>query len=131
MLDEDHRNFLAGEVGGAWVFERYFSRPPCDPALNPGCVQPTPDNDYFAVAFSRSPATTCPTARISMAASTTCRQSTTSPATICCAARAGLTLPLIDPIAAKFTVLDEYDSTVAAGTDHNSLWVTVGLSLLW
>jgi hypothetical protein len=40
-------------------------------------------------------------------------------------------MPLIDPIAAKFTVLDEYDNTPAPGTQRNSLYITIGLSLVW
>jgi hypothetical protein len=44
---------------------------------------------------------------------------------------AGLTMPLVDPISAKFSVLDLYDSTPAVGTDHNSLFIAIGLSLVW
>jgi hypothetical protein len=44
---------------------------------------------------------------------------------------AGLTMPLLDPIAAKFSVLDEYDNTPTAGTTRNSLFIDIGLSLVW
>ncbi|MGD0950071.1 MAG: DUF481 domain-containing protein [Candidatus Binatia bacterium] len=43
----------------------------------------------------------------------------------------GLNAPLIDPISAKFVVRDEYDSRPSAGAKRNSLFLTLGLSLVW
>jgi hypothetical protein len=37
----------------------------------------------------------------------------------------------VGPIAAKFSVIDEYDSTPATGTQNNSLYIAIGLSLVW
>ena len=44
---------------------------------------------------------------------------------------AGLTLPVVDPIAVKLGILDEYDSTPADGAQANALYFTSALSLLW
>jgi hypothetical protein len=45
--------------------------------------------------------------------------------------RLALTAPLIDPISAKFVLRDEYNNQPAAGAKRNSLFVTLGLSLIW
>ena len=42
-----------------------------------------------------------------------------------------LTAPLIDPISAKFVVRDEYNTPPASGAKRNSLFLTLGLSLVW
>ena len=42
-----------------------------------------------------------------------------------------LLAPLIDPISAKFVVRDEYDSQPSPGAKRNSLFLTLGLSLVW
>jgi hypothetical protein len=44
---------------------------------------------------------------------------------------AGLTAPLVDPISAKFSLINEYDNTPAPGTQRNSLFVALGLSVGW
>ncbi len=42
-----------------------------------------------------------------------------------------LLAPLIEPISAKFVVRDEYDNRPSPGAKHNSLFLTLGLSLVW
>jgi hypothetical protein len=42
-----------------------------------------------------------------------------------------LSMPLIDPIGAKLTLLNEYNNNPAKGTDYNSLFLTFGLSVGW
>ena len=37
----------------------------------------------------------------------------------------------VGPVSAKFSLIDEYDSTPAAGTDSNSLYLAFGLSVGW
>ena len=44
---------------------------------------------------------------------------------------AALTAPLIDPISAKFAVRDEYNNQPAVGANRNSLFLTLGLSIVW
>jgi hypothetical protein len=43
----------------------------------------------------------------------------------------GLTLPLIDPISAKFSLLNEYNNQPAADAKRNSLYLAFGLSVGW
>jgi len=131
VLDEDHRNFLAGEVSGAWIYEHYFTRPFCDVPPQVGCIPPTPDNEYFAVGFSAVTGYHLPYGAHFDGRVDYLPAVDDFIGNYLLRSQAGLTLPLIDPIAAKFSVLDEYDSTVAEGTDNNSLWITIGLSLLW
>ncbi len=115
-LPDDKRNFLQGEVGPSWVYERYFGGA---------------DRDYFAVAFGALAGYYLPyrahfdwrldylPAVDNFTKSYLLRN------------EAGLTAPLIDPISAKFVVRDEYDSQPAAGAKRNSLFLTLGLSLVW
>jgi uncharacterized protein DUF481 len=44
---------------------------------------------------------------------------------------AALTAPLIDPVSAKFIVRDEYNNTPAMDAKRNSLFLTLGLSVIW
>ncbi len=131
VLDEDHRNFLAGEVSGAWVFEHYFTRPPCDMTVNPGCIPPSPDNEYYAIGFSAVTGYHLPYGAHFDGRVDYLPAVDDFTGNYLLRSQAGLTFPLIDPIAAKFSVLDEYNAVVANDTDHNSLWLTIGLSLLW
>lgn len=130
-LDEDTRNFLAGEAGGAWVYESYFGctgvgRNPAFP-----CTTPESTNDYFAVAFALIAGYYLPygahfDGRVDYLPSVS-----DFVGDYLLRSYAGLTMPLVDPISAKFSVLDVYDSTPAKGTDHNSLYITAGLSIAW
>jgi Protein of unknown function, DUF481 len=119
LLDEEERNFLAGEVGGAWVFERYFQS------------TDTPDNDYFAVALSAVAGYHLPYGAHFDGRVDYLPAVDDFTGDYLLRSEAGLTLPLIDPIAAKFSILDEYDSTPARDTKHNSLFINIGLSLVW
>jgi hypothetical protein len=116
QIDEDKRNFLQGEVGPSWVFERYFG----------GSYR-----DYDAIAFGALAGYYLPygahfdwrldylPAVDNFAKDYLLRT------------EGSLLAPLIDPISAKFTVRDEYDSQPTAGTKRNSLFLTLGLSLVW
>ncbi len=42
-----------------------------------------------------------------------------------------LTAPLITPLSAKFSLLDEYNNNPAADAKRNSLYLAFGLSLGW
>ena len=44
---------------------------------------------------------------------------------------AGLTVPMLDPISMKLSLVDEYDSTPSDDVDRNSLFMTAGLSVGW
>ena len=116
QLDEDRRNFLQGEVGPAWVYERYFG----------GF-----DRDYYAIAFGALAGYYLPHGahcdwRLDYLPAVD--NFTTD---YLLRTEAALTAPLIDPISAKFVVRDEYNNRPAAGTKRNSLLLTLGLSLVW
>jgi hypothetical protein len=119
ILDEERRNFLAGEVGGAWVFERYFQS------------TGTPDNDYFAIAFALVAGYHLPYGAHFDGRVDYLPAVDDFTENYLLRSQATLTMPLIDPISAKFSVLDEYDNTPAANTDRNSLFIAAGLSLGW
>jgi putative salt-induced outer membrane protein YdiY len=116
VLNPDQRNFLAGEAGPAWVYERYFG----------GST-----NDYWAVAFALVAGYYLPygahfDGRIDYLPSVS---DFTNDYLL--RAAAAVTMPLVDPISAKFSVLNEYDNTPAPNTDRNSLFITAGLSVAW
>jgi hypothetical protein len=117
VLDEDRRNFLAGEVAGAWVYEKYF--------------QPSPTNDYFAIAFAAAAGYHLPYGAHFDGRVDYLPAVDDFTGDYFLRSQASVTMPLVDPIAAKFGVLDEYDSRPAPGAQANSLYVTVGLSLVW
>lgn len=116
ILDVDHRNFLSGEVGPSWVYEKYFGGT---------------HRDYVAIAFAAVTAYHLPygakfDGRVDYL-----------PAVddfvndYLLRAEAALTMPLIAPISAKFSVIDEYDNTPAPGAVPNSLFLDLGLSVGW
>jgi len=116
-LEDAKTNFFSVEGGGAWVYENYFS--------------PTGDKDYFAIAFGAALGYYLPYGahfgwRIDYLpavddwANDYLVRNTLD-----------LTMPLVDPISAKLTFLDEYDSTPAQDTQSNSLFLTFGLSVGW
>jgi hypothetical protein len=115
-LDEDRRNFLQGEVGPSWVYERYFG----------GF-----DRDYYAIAFGALAGYYLPyRARFDWRLDylPAVDNFTTD---YLLRTEGALTAPLIDPISAKFIVRDEYNNQPVAGTKRNSLFLTLGLSLVW
>jgi hypothetical protein len=134
-LDEEKRNFLSGEVGVAWVYEQFFAERVANPTPPPRLVEPpeffTPSDNFVAVAFGLAAGYHLPYgAHIGYRGDyLPAIEDWTHDYLLRNALE--LTLPLYGPIAAKFTLLDEYDSTPAPDTDHNSLFLTFGLSILW
>jgi hypothetical protein len=115
-LDEDKRNFLQGEVGPSWVYERYFGGS---------------DRDYFAVAFGALAGYYLPYGahfdwRLDYLPAV---DNYTKDYLL--RTEGGLTAPLIGAINAKFVLRDEYDSRPSPGAKRNSLFLTLGLSLVW
>lgn len=128
LLDEDNRDFLAGEVGGAWVYEKYFT------STNNNVTPPvrfTPEDNYFAIAFALVAGYHLPFGSHFDGRVDYLPAVDNFTGDYLLRSQAGLTMPLVDPIAAKFSVLDEYDSTPAPDTQSNSLYITIGLSLVW
>jgi hypothetical protein len=115
-LDQKRRNFLQADVGPSWVYEKYFG----------GST-----NDYFAIAFGAQAGYYLPYDakfdwRLDYLPAV---DNFTSDYLL--RTEAGLSVPLVGPIDAKFSLLDEYDSTPAPDTDRNSLFLTLGLSIGW
>ncbi len=119
QLDELKRNFLSAEAGGAWVYEGYFRSAGKD------------HTDYVAVAFGAAAGYHLP-----YAVHATWRLDYL-PAVDDFANdyllrnEAGLAAPLVDPVSAKFSLVNEYDNTPAPNTDRNSLYLALGLSVGW
>ena len=44
---------------------------------------------------------------------------------------ASLTVPLLDPLSAKLSLIDEYNNQPAADAAYNSLYLAAGLSIIW
>ena len=115
-LDEKRRNFVSVEAGGAYVYEAFFG--------------PEHD-DFFAVAFGAAAGYYLPYGAIFSARVDYLPSVSDFTGDYLLRGEAGLTLPVVDPIALKLGILDEYDSTPAEGTDGNALYFTSALSLLW
>jgi len=116
QLDGDRRNFLQGEVGPSWVYEKYFGGM---------------DRNYSAVAFGALAGYYLPYRahfdwRLDYLPAV---DSFTKDYLL--RSEGALTAPLIDPISAKVVVRDEYNNQPAVGVKHNSLFLTLGLSLVW
>ena len=116
QLDEDRRNFLQGEVGPAWVYEKYFGGS---------------DHDYYAIAFGALAGYYLPYGahfdwRLDYLPAVNDFTKDYLLRT-----EGALLAPLIDPISAKFVVRDEYDSKPSAGAERNNLFLTLGVSVLW
>lgn len=115
-LDEERRNFLQADVGGGWVYERYFGGK---------------DNNYAAIAFGALAGYHLPygahldwrldylPAVDDFTKNYLLRN------------EAGLTLPLIAVVSARFSLLDEYQGNPAPDTQNNSLFLNVGLVVDW
>jgi hypothetical protein len=115
-LDEDRRNFLQGEVGPSWVYEKYFGGS---------------DRDYYAIAFGALAGYYLPYGahfdwRLDYLPAV---DNFTKDYLL--RTEGALLAPLIDPISAKFVVRDEYNNQPAPGAKRNSLFLTLGLSLVW
>jgi hypothetical protein len=116
QLDEVRRNFLQGEVGPSWVYERYFG----------GF-----DRDYYAIAFGALAGYYLPYGahfdwRLDYLPAVD-----NFTKNYLLRTEGALLAPLIDPISAKFVVRDEYNNQPPAGVKRNSLFLTLGLSVVW
>jgi len=114
-LDETTRNFFQGEVGGGWVYEKYFGGHTNDYgtiAFGLLAGYYLPYDSHFDFKFDYLPA-------INDFSNYLMR------------GEVGLTIPVVDPISAKFSLINTYDSTPAPGTKANSLFLAFGISLAW
>jgi len=119
-IDADKSNFLSGEAGLAWVYEKYFesSAPPAH-------------NDYFSIAFGAAAGYWLPyDAHIGW-------RMDYLPAVDDWATKYLLrnaldfTVPVLGPVGAKLSFLDEYNNAPAGDAKNNSLYLTIGLTVGW
>jgi hypothetical protein len=124
-LDEETFNFLQAEVGGGWVYEKYFcftdsaGRHICD------------DDDYFTIIFGALAEYHLPYGAVFGWKFAFLPAVDDFTGDYLVRNDAYLSLPIIGPISGKIGLRDEYDSTPAPDTDKNSLYFTAGLSLGW
>lgn len=119
-IDDDRSNFLSGEAGVAYVYEKYFllSRPPMD-------------TDYFSVAFGAAAGYWLPyDAHIGW-------RMDYLPAVndwggnYLLRNAIDFTVPVFGPVGAKLAFLDEYNSRPAGTAENNALYLTIGLTVGW
>jgi hypothetical protein len=128
-LEEPKRNFLAVELGGAWVYEGYFSG--TGQVIDRAPLETKDHNDYFAIAFGAAAAYYLPYDayigwRLDYLPAV---DNFTTDYLLRNALE--LTVPLLDPLSAKFSLLDEYNNNPSANADRNSLYLALGLSVGW
>lgn len=121
---EGVRDFLQVEAGGGWVYEKYM-----DNGTPPGPF--VGHEDYFTVVFGAAAAVLLPRGmafdwRFDYLPSVDDFAGDYVVRTV-----AGLTVPLIAPVSARFSVADTYDSTPSGDAKKNSLNVDTALSLVW
>jgi putative salt-induced outer membrane protein YdiY len=105
----------SAELGFAYVFERFFGGD---------------TNDFASIAVGSELGWTLPY-DATLRARADYLPALNDPADYLLRGQLSLAVPLVDFLAFKVSLVDEYDSTPAADTDRNSLATLVGLSLLF
>jgi len=115
-LDEERRNFLQADVGGSWVYERYFGGD---------------NNNYVALALGALAGYYLPYgARADWRLDYLPAVDDFS-GNYLLRNDLGVTVPLIAVVNARFSLLDEYQGKTAKDTKHNSLFLNAGLGVEW
>lgn len=128
-LDDPKRNFFSVEAGGAWVYEGYFSG--TGKVIDTAPLETKDHNDYFAVAFGAAGAYYLPYGAFAGGRVDYLPAVDDFTNDYLLRAALELTAPIIDPISAKFSLINEYDNTPAADADRNSLYLALGISIGW
>jgi hypothetical protein len=115
-LDEDKRNFLSGEVGPSFVYERFFGGD---------------EKNYFAIAFGLLAGYHLPLGCHFDGLVNYLPAVDDFTSEYLLHSEAGLTMPVYDFVSAKFALVDDYSKPPAPGANSNSLFLTFGLSLVW
>jgi len=123
QVAEEKYNFLQGEVGPSWVYEKYFEHHPLANGSN--------DRDYWAVAFGALAGYYLPYGAHFDWKLDYLPAVDNFTKDYLLRTEGGLTAPLIDPVSVKFILRDEYNNQPASGSKRNSLFLTFGLSLVW
>jgi hypothetical protein len=115
-LDEERRNFLQADLGGSWVYERYFGGD---------------DNNYVAAAFGALAGYYLPYGAHADWRVDYLPAVDDFSGNYLLRNELGLTVPLIAVLNARFSLLDEYQGKTAEDTKHNSLFLNAGLGVYW
>ena len=125
-VSEDTFNFFQAEIGGGWVYEKYF----CFTDSTTG-QHVCDDDDYFTIIFGFLTEYHLPYGAVFGWKFAFLPAVDDFTGDYLMRNDGYLTLPIVGPISAKLGLRDEYDSTPAAGTDKNSLYFLAGLSVGW
>jgi hypothetical protein len=111
--EKDSNDFVAGRVGGSWVYERYF-----------GGL----DRDYVAIVFGLQAQVPLPygskfTGKVSYLPSVADFAND-----FLIKSEAALLLPVYKQLSFKLSIADDYDNTPAPGTSFNYLSTIIGVS---
>jgi len=115
-LDADTRNFLSGEVGPSYVYERFFGGD---------------EKNYFAISFGLLAGYYLPYGAHFDGLVTYLPSVSDFTHEYLLHSEASLTMPVYEFISAKLLVVDEYSSPAAPDAQSNSLFITFGLSVVW
>jgi hypothetical protein len=116
VKDDEKERLIQGEVGLAWVYERYFDGDSQDylaPAFGLRILTDLPYGSTFTWNTDYLPAFDDWTTKYLIRTEAT------------------LTAPLYDPLNLKLSVLDIYNNAPAPDTDRNSLTTIVGVSVVF
>ncbi len=109
-------SFVAVTGGGGYVYERFFGGD---------------TNDYFTLVFGGEAEIALPYDSVFRAYAQYLPSVENWTGDYLIRSGASLTVPVLDWVAFKASVTDDYDSTPAADTQHNTFTTLVGLSLLF
>jgi len=121
---EGVRDFVQLEAGGGWVYEKYLDNGPA-----PGPYHG--EDDYFTVTFGAAAAYLLPRGATFDWRFDWLPSVSDFTGDYVIRTTAGLTVPLIAPLAARLAISDTYDSTPSGGAEKNSLLIDTSLTLGW
>lgn len=111
--EKDSKDFLAGTVGGSWVYEKYFGGD---------------DRNYMAIAFGAETHVSLPYNAVFTASAQYLPAVDDFQNDFLIRSQADLSVPVWKQLALKFSVADDYDNTPAEDTSYNYLTMMVGVS---
>lgn len=111
--EKDSTDFLAGTIGGSWVYESFF-----------GGL----DNNYFAISFGAETQVTLPYDAVFVGSVSYLPAVDDFTNDFLIRSQAKLSIPVWKQLSFFFSIADDYDNTPAPDTSFNYLTTSVGLS---
>jgi len=134
--EKNSKDFLAGTLGAAWVYESYFGYcdgdaiDPPDPRCGIGAFSAPFHNDFFSVAFGLEWFYTLPYAGATLDGRLQYLPSVSDfTHDYLLKTDLGISVPVWKQVALRFSLSDVYDGTPAPGTTYNYLITNFGVSL--